>query len=109
MMGGVGAGLRRPGTIRRFSLATGIDAYFCEPRSPWQRVSSENTHGLLRWYFPKGTDLSVYSQAHLNKVARQLNERPRQALEFEAPAEKLARVLRRSWGRWPRIHIVSIV
>ena len=78
---------------RDFTIATQVAVYFCDPQSPWQRGSNENTNGLLRQYFPNGTDLSVYSQAELNKVALRLNQRPRQTLDFMTPAEKLSQAL----------------
>jgi IS30 family transposase len=72
----------------RLSLATDVEIYFCDPQSPWQRGSNENTNRLLRQYFPRGTDLALYSQAKLSAVARQLNERPRKTLEYQTPAER---------------------
>jgi IS30 family transposase len=78
---------------KHFTVATNVQVYFCDPRSPWQRGSNENTNGLLRQYFPRGTDFARISQSHLNAIALRLNQRPRKTLGFETPADKLQVVL----------------
>lgn len=78
----------------QFSTATGVQVYFCDPSSPWQRGCNENTNGLLRQYFPRGRDLSAHTQRHLDRVAYMLNDRPRQTLGWMKPSEKLAELLR---------------
>ncbi len=76
-----------------FTIVTDIPVYFCDPASPWQRGSNENTNGLLRQYFPKGADLAVHGPEHLAHVAAELNGHPRKALGWEAPAERLNKLL----------------
>ena len=78
----------------RFTVATGVPVYFCDPRSPWQRGTNENTNGLLRQYFPKRSDLKPFSQADLDAVAAELNDRPRQTLGFKSPSQALDAALR---------------
>lgn len=75
---------------KEFTIATNVEVYFCDPRSPWQRGTNENTNRLLRQYLPKQSDLAEHSQAKLNKIARQLNQRPRKTLKFKCPADKLS-------------------
>ena len=78
---------------KRFTVATNVKVYFCDPQSPWQRGTNENTNGLLRQYFPKGTNLSTYTQANLNTIAQRLNSRPRQTLGYATPADTLRPLL----------------
>ena len=74
---------------KTFTLATDTLVYFCDPQSPWQRGTNENTNRLLRQYFPRGTDLSAHSQTELNRIAQKLNQRPRKILGYETPADRL--------------------
>lgn len=79
-----------------FTVATDAKVYFCDPSSPWQRGTNENTNRLLRQYFPKKTDLSVYTQRELSQVAKKLNQRPRKVLDFQTPADTLQQCVART-------------
>jgi IS30 family transposase len=80
---------------KQVSVAADIEIYFCDPHPPWQRATNENTNGLLRQYFPKGTDLSIHTPEHLDAVAEQLNDRPRKRLRFAKPIEQIGPLLLR--------------
>jgi IS30 family transposase len=81
------------GGHKKFTVATDVQVYFCDPQSPWQRGTNENTNRLLRQYFPKGTDLSGLTQKQLNEIALRLNQRPRKTLKYFSPAEKLDKIV----------------
>jgi transposase, IS30 family len=86
-------GPHQPAPVKQVHVDAGIDVFFCDPHAPWQRGSNENTNGLLRQYFPKGFDFSTVTEAELDAVADELNERPRKRLEFANPTERLSELL----------------